>query len=145
VISDGCTLQPSCVGQFGNLTAPANGGYGNVIIVEYGFDFLPQEAIDAYDLQLGKSLFVLYAHMVEQSELWIGDVVHDGTLIGGVGNTGNSTGNHLYVEIRIGNSRQLWDTALCTTDCRDTDIQHQTAWEIWGDDLTPVDPETVWP
>lgn len=83
--------------------------------------------------------------MVELSHLPRGTIVQGGTIIGGVGDTGNSAGNHLHAETRIGNSGELWDASLCTANCRDTNNQHQTPWEVWRDDLTPVDPEIVWP
>ncbi len=65
------------------ITAGAQNGYGNTVIIGHGN---------------GQS--TLYAH---QSKIAVanGDVVQRGDLIGYVGSTGNSTGPHLHFEIRI--------------------------------------------
>lgn len=58
-----------------------NGGYGNYIVIDHG-----------------NGTQTLYAHM---SSLAVsGGSVGKGTLIGYVGNTGRSTGNHLHFEVR---------------------------------------------
>ena len=53
----------------------------------------------------------LYAHMSSRAAS-AGDVVSQGDVIGYVGSTGNSTGNHLHLEIRVNGSRvdpeQYW-------------------------------------
>lgn len=61
-----------------------NGGYGKLIILDHG---------NGYQ--------TYYAHC---SSLYVnvGDYVTQGQNIAGVGSTGNSTGNHLHFEIRIG-------------------------------------------
>lgn len=58
-----------------------NGGYGNYIVIDHG-----------------NGTQTLYAHM---SSLAVsGDSVSKGSLIGYVGSTGRSTGNHLHFEVR---------------------------------------------
>lgn len=63
---------------------PVNGGYGLYIRVWH-----PQ-----------LSLYSFYAHLNTQ-EVKVGDIVKAGQRIGGVGTTGNSTGNHLHFETRL--------------------------------------------
>ena len=58
-----------------------NGGYGNYIVIDHG-----------------NGTQTLYAHM---SSLAVsGGSVSKGSLIGYVGSTGRSTGNHLHFEVR---------------------------------------------
>ncbi len=59
------------------------GGYGNTIIIDHP-----------------NGMQTLYAHMFEPSPLKKGQVVAQGAPIGGVGSTGNSTGDHLHFEIK---------------------------------------------
>lgn len=59
------------------------GGYGNYIYIDHG---------DGYTSR--------YAHLTNIS-VKVGDKVSGGQMIGTVGSTGNSTGNHLHFEIRL--------------------------------------------
>ena len=70
------------------IFAGTQGGYGNVVIVDHG-----------------GGLTTLYAH---QSRLGTSDGadVSGGEVIGYVGSTGQSTGNHLHFETRVGGSPQ---------------------------------------
>jgi murein DD-endopeptidase MepM/ murein hydrolase activator NlpD len=70
------------------LSAGWRGGYGLAVVVDHG-----------------GSMATLYAHMssISVSE---GQVVVKGQHIGGVGTTGQSTGNHLHFEVRINGSPQ---------------------------------------
>lgn len=53
----------------------------------------------------GHTVHTLYAHL---SSIWVkvGDKVVEGQIIGRVGNTGNSFGQHLHFEVRYDNNRQ---------------------------------------
>lgn len=70
------------------IFAGVQGGYGNVVIIDHG-----------------GGLTTLYAH---QSRLATNDGadVNAGDLIGYVGNTGQSTGNHVHFETRVSGSPQ---------------------------------------
>ena len=59
------------------------GGYGNLVVVDHG-----------------DSVVTLYAH---QSRIGVveGQPVDQGQVVGFVGTTGNSTGNHLHFEVRV--------------------------------------------
>lgn len=59
------------------------GSYGNLVVVNHG------NGIETY-----------YAHC-RSIYVNAGDSVSQGTVIAGVGTTGNSTGNHLHLEIRV--------------------------------------------
>lgn len=59
-----------------------NGGYGNCVVI-----------------QNDDGNITLYAHQ-SQTACEVGDVVEAGQLIGYVGSTGDSTGNHLHLEVR---------------------------------------------
>ncbi len=67
--------------------AGSAGGYGNLVLISHG-------------TKGGKDLATAYAH---QSVLLVSDgqAVSRGQLIGRVGSTGNSTGNHLHFEVRL--------------------------------------------
>jgi LysM repeat protein len=58
-----------------------NGGYGNVIVIDHGNGWQS-----------------LYAHL-SQTVVACGDGVFQGTTIGAMGSTGNSTGSHLHFEM----------------------------------------------
>ena len=62
----------------------ANGGYGNYVVIDHG-----------------NGIQTLYAHMRQGSvNVSAGQTVSQGQLIGLVGTTGNSTGNHCHLEVR---------------------------------------------
>lgn len=70
------------------LTSAYNsGGYGNYVVVDHG-----------------NGNTTLYAHMNSRA-VKAGDVVKQGQVLGYVGTTGRSTGNHLHYEIREKNAR----------------------------------------
>lgn len=62
-----------------------NGGYGNYVVIDSG------------------SFITAYAHMSSVSTS-AGAFVSQGTIVGLVGSTGNSTGPHLHFEYRVGGS-----------------------------------------
>lgn len=81
-------------------------GYGNFIVVDHGGGVTTQYS----------HLYVSYVNK--------GDVVTAGQVIGGVGNTGNSTGNHLDFNIELNGERcdplyylQMHPEARCYEEC----------------------------
>lgn len=72
--------------------AGANGGYGNVVYINHG---------NGYQTR--------YAHQ-KYLNVKVGDYVQKGDILGYMGTTGNSTGNHVHFEVRInGNTVNPYD------------------------------------
>ena len=65
----------------------ANWSYGNFVVIDHG-----------------DGTTSLYAHMSSRA-VSEGQLVNQGQTIGYVGNTGNSKGNHLHLEVRVGGRR----------------------------------------
>lgn len=63
------------------------GGFGNRVYVRYTNGD-------------GNNYYVIYAHMSSTANISVGQTISAGTLLGYVGNTGDSYGNHLHLEIR---------------------------------------------
>ncbi len=69
------------------LISQYSSSYGHYVVVSHGGD-----------------QSTLYAHMVSRG-VSVGDTVSQGGVLGYVGTTGSSTGNHLHFEVRIGGTR----------------------------------------
>lgn len=69
------------------LTSEYHWSYGNYVVVSHG-----------------NGQTTLYAHMVQRG-VSVGDSVVQGGVLGYVGTTGSSTGNHLHFEVRINGGR----------------------------------------
>lgn len=67
--------------------------YGNYVQVYHGAD------------ESGTTYATLYAHMNSWPSVSAGQQVKRGDLLGSVGTTGNSTGNHLHLELRVNGIR----------------------------------------
>ena len=101
--------------------------YGNTIIIETDLDELPEDFLSQFSIPEPvptvvpfpalncpdlseltfqntdkRSIYLLYAHMIDPPELRIGDEVDCGETLGGVGTTGSSVNEHLHFEYRIG-------------------------------------------
>lgn len=73
----------TCTHDYGKEgSCGCGGGYGNYIIIDHGNEFI-----------------TLYGHLTEV-DFEIGDQVKKGDVIGKMGSTGFSTGDHLHIEIR---------------------------------------------
>ena len=70
------------------ISAGYDGGYGNCIVINHNNGY-----------------YTRYAHL-SSINVNVGQVVAGGTTIGGLGNTGNSTGPHLHFEIRTNTASQ---------------------------------------
>ncbi len=85
------------------INDPAWGyGFGNHVIVRYAWADLPanmRTTMTGLNLANGFA-YVIYAHL-DEMDVAENAVVNAGTQIGLLGNTGNSTGAHLHLEIRL--------------------------------------------
>ncbi|HVO44317.1 MAG TPA: peptidoglycan DD-metalloendopeptidase family protein [Aggregatilineales bacterium] len=85
------------------INDPAWGyGFGNAVVVRYAYNVLPdtmRAAMDNQNLRNG-SAYVIHGHM-SRVDVAAGTPVQAGTPLGLSGNTGNSTGPHLHLEVRM--------------------------------------------
>lgn len=73
--------------------------YGNYVVIDHGI--VPE-------VDTNTRVFTLYAHLQNNSvKVHKGHTVKKGQVIGGMGTTGRSTGNHLHFELHFGSS---WGT-----------------------------------
>jgi len=84
--SSGTPMIPVASGRV--TYAGYKGSYGNMIIINHGKN------------SSGQTVETYYAHC-SRLNVSVGDVVNENTIIGYVGSTGNSTGPHLHLEIRL--------------------------------------------
>lgn len=80
-VVNGCTVGDKSCG----------GGFGNRVYVRYNTGD-------------GHNYYVIYAHMTSTADVYVGQTISAGTLIGYVGNTGYSYGDHLHLEVRKDNT-----------------------------------------
>ena len=73
-------------------------GPGKVVINDYNSARGWQIVID-HGIIGGSHIYTRYQHMIDQSPYPVGTEVAAGQVLGGVGNTGRSFGNHLHFEI----------------------------------------------
>lgn len=77
--------------------------YGVVVIVETPREDLPEDLQIALEIPEGQSLYLLYAHLQQDSlQVQVNDLVSACQPVGAVGRTGNTEANHLHLETRFG-------------------------------------------
>jgi murein DD-endopeptidase MepM/ murein hydrolase activator NlpD len=88
------------------INDPAWGyGFGNAVIVRYGWADLPssmREVLTGQNLP-GGNAYVIHGHL-SRINVVPGAIVREGTVLGYSGNTGNSSGPHLHLEVRLSKS-----------------------------------------
>lgn len=79
---DGTPIGAAAAGTV--ILAGVQGGYGNLVVIDHG-----------------GGVSTAYAHL-SSFAVGVGQAVSQGSVIGGMGTTGNSTGTHLHFEVRVG-------------------------------------------
>lgn len=123
IVADACALEDCDYTGASGRPLDINAGYGNVLVIEYPYESLPKSVQDQLLLTEDQSLFILYGHMRDPPSLSPGEAVTAGERIGVVGSSGNSSGPHLHLEIRIGARGGLPPGQMCTSySCYDPEI-----------------------
>lgn len=125
---DGTPLQAVMTGRVAGLGFDRL-PYGNMIVIETAFERLPSQIISQYDMSVGSSLYLLYAHMLEGPEFTFGQEIECGQVIGHVGGSGFSGNPHLHLETRVGPSG-LTLPPMVFYDTTAT-LEEQTAYQKW--------------
>jgi murein DD-endopeptidase MepM/ murein hydrolase activator NlpD len=112
VVVDRCSLDNNCVYEGDRSDAPANAGYGNVVVIEYPYDSIPADLRNELKLKTDQSLYVVYAHL-EKIFVAQGERVSPGQVIGTTGDTGNSTGPHLHLAVKKGDTSYMTPGQMC--------------------------------
>lgn len=121
-----------------------NAVYGNYLIIETPFERLPAELTALYPIQVGQSLYLLYAHMQEPAPFEIREPLDCGQQIGLVGETGRQPDMiaepHLHLETRVGPSDIFIEPmAFYDTQATEAEKQEYIKWRSSGM-FIPFDP-----
>lgn len=132
--------------------------FGNVVMVETLLDDLPESWVQALHLPpvepfwvkdnrlycpealqqpkwdtSQRSLYLLYAHMLKPSALQVGAKLHCGDPIGQVGSTGDSSNDHLHLEVRVGPSGATFaEMNHYKNDATDLQMSNYCTWRVSG-------------
>jgi murein DD-endopeptidase MepM/ murein hydrolase activator NlpD len=81
----------------------------------------------------GRSLYILYAHLLEPPTLQSGDLVFCGENLGAIGDSGNALNPHLHVEMRIGPSGARFPgMAHYDTSATPDEMANYCLWRVSG-------------
>ena len=118
--------------------------YGNMVIIETPHKIIPKGIIDKFDLEIGESLYSLYAHMGQSPLVRLGENVTCGQILGVVGKTGYYIVNaHLHLETRVGPSGARFEAmAFYDTGATVEEMDNYLLWRTSGEFVT-LDPMQV--
>ena len=85
-------------------------GFGNHVVLRYDWANLPTTTRNELSQRnlTGAYAYVIYGHM-NRVDVQQGQQITNGTQLGVLGNTGNSTGHHLHLELHFSLSAQEYD------------------------------------
>jgi murein DD-endopeptidase MepM/ murein hydrolase activator NlpD len=90
-----------------------NGGFGHYVVVRYDESMLPANTRALFP---GHHAYVLYGHL-SRIIAQPGDFMYDNYVVGEMGNSGNSSGPHVHIEVRF--SKEVgkdWSRLPASTD-----------------------------
>ncbi len=108
---DACTtddpIQGNAPGHTNNIDY--NYGYGAMAVMEYPYASMSKEQVEALqadgiELKEGQSLYVMSAHLDPGNVPASGTTLNAGDTVAVIGNSGNSYGAHLHIEVVINDS-----------------------------------------
>jgi murein DD-endopeptidase MepM/ murein hydrolase activator NlpD len=143
--------------------------YGNMLMIETPFDstrspipdglvlptplpqFLPAGALTCPEFSLQpaaadapRSLYLLYAHLLQPPEIKVGDQVSCGQIVGAIGQSGNALNPHLHLEVRVGPAGQTFPSmAHYDSSAKTEEVAAYCLWRISGMYQT-IDPACLW-
>jgi murein DD-endopeptidase MepM/ murein hydrolase activator NlpD len=109
--------------------------YGNMVMIETKKDELPPEISSMMDIELGESLYHLYAHFGDVPEVEFGEEVDCGYKLGEVGMTGyNIVNPHLHLETRIGPAGNTFEVmSFYNTQASPVEMENYRLWRMSGE------------
>jgi len=139
--------------------------YGNALLVETPLQSLPAAWLEALDLPVvpaapekrtsltcptpaappsygfeQRSLYLLYAHLLEPPVLTPGEALECGQVIGAIGESGNALNPHLHLEVRLGPAGAHFDSmAHYDSSANPEEMAAYCQWRVSGAFLT-IDP-----
>lgn len=120
--------------------------YGYYLIVETPGEWLPAAVVEAYAVEPGQSLYLLYAHMQTDAPFVPGDALACGQQVGQVGKSGDPqfiAEAHLHLETRVGPSGVIFDPmSYYTTSATEAEKAEYETWRSSGT-FSLYDPMTL--
>jgi murein DD-endopeptidase MepM/ murein hydrolase activator NlpD len=121
---------------YGKVAASISDSYpfGNMVIIETPFRYLPVELIDTLLVKREDSLYTLYAHLENAPDVELGDQVSSCDQLGTVGRSGNAGIYHLHLETRSGKpGAQIPVMGYYLDDTTEEQKKYYEGWRTSGD------------
>jgi murein DD-endopeptidase MepM/ murein hydrolase activator NlpD len=132
--------------------------YGYAVMIETGLDSLPEDWLERLQAptaaptlgphpsltcpqvdpplswdEARRSLYLLYAHMLEPIPLDLGEIVACGEKLGVIGQSGNALNPHLHLEARIGPAGARFNSmAHYSGGITQEEMRNYCAWRVSG-------------